>query len=222
MEANLNTQKVGGEKPSLFGIITSPGVQFERMKTSNAVWGAFWLLVLLGGLIGGFAAYVYSLTPEAIELNKELGVTVSAGMTYGMGFGVGALGMGFSFLLSAVVYKVLMVFMSNDTSYKKLLAITVYSSVISLIGVLINIILAYILGGSGQEMYTGLGPIFASSSGVVKGIVSKFEVFTIWGYVVTWLGLQITAGLTKKQATIITIVFFVLTLGIGALQGMFQ
>ncbi|WP_242259345.1 Yip1 family protein [Bacillus cereus group sp. BfR-BA-01311] len=222
MEANLNTQKVGGEKPSLFGMITSPGVQFERMKTSNAVWGAFWLLVLLGGLIGGFAAYVYSLTPEAIELNKELGVTVSAGMTYGMGFGVGALGMGFSFLLSAVVYKVLMVFMSNDTSYKKLLAITVYSSVISLIGVLINIILAYILGGSGQEMYTGLGPLFASSSGVVKGIVSKFEVFTIWGYVVTWLGLQITAGLTKKQATIITIVFFVLTLGIGALQGMFQ
>ena len=67
----------------------------------------------------GFAAYVYSLTPEAIKLNKELGVTVSAGMTYGMGFGVGALGMGFSFLISAVVYKVLMVFMSNDTSYKK-------------------------------------------------------------------------------------------------------
>ncbi|PGN59127.1 hypothetical protein CN961_14400 [Bacillus thuringiensis] len=222
MEANINTQDVGAKKPSLFGIITSPGVQFERMKTSNAVWGAFWLLVLLGGLVGGFAAYVYSLTPEAIELNKELGVTVSAGMTYGMGFGVIAISMAFVFLLSAVVYKVLMVFISNDTSFKKLLAITVYSSVISLLGLLINTILAYILGGSGQEMYTGLEPIFASSSGVVKGIVSKFEVFTIWGYAVTWLGLQITAGLTKKQATIITIVFFVLTLGIGALQGMFQ
>jgi len=222
MEANINTQDVGVKKPSLLGMITSPGEQFERMKTSNAVWGAFWLLVLIAGLVGGFAAYVYSLTPEAIELNKELGVTVSAAMTYGMGFGVIAISMAFVFLLSAVVYKVLMVFISNDTSYKKLLAITVYSSVISLLGLLINTILAYILGGSGQEMYTGLEPIFASSSGVVKGIVSKFEVFTIWGYAVTWLGLQITAGLTKKQATIITIVFFVLTLGIGALQGMFQ
>ncbi|MGF9852234.1 Yip1 family protein [Bacillus paramobilis] len=222
MEANINTQDVGSKKPSLFGMITSPGEQFERMKTSNAVWGAFWILVLLGGLVGGFAAYVYSLTPEAIKFNKELGVTVSAGMTYGMGFGVGALTMGFSFLLGAVVYKVLMMFMSNDTSYKKLLAITVYSSVITLLGLLINTILAYILGGSGQEMYTGLGPVFSSSSGVVKGIVSKFEVFTIWGYVVTWLGLQIAAGLTKKQATIITIVFFVLALGLGALQGMFQ
>ncbi|MBJ3787584.1 YIP1 family protein [Bacillus sp. OA1] len=222
MEANINTQDVGAKKPSLLGMITSPSEQFERMKTSNAVWGAFWLLVLIAGLVGGFAAYVYSLTPEAIKLNKELGVTVSAGMTYGMGFGVIAISMAFVFLLSAVVYKVLMVFISNDTSYKKLLAITVYSSVISLLGLLINTILAYILGGSGQEMYTGLEPIFASSSGVVKGIVSKFEVFTIWGYAVTWLGLQITAGLTKKQATIITIVFFVLTLGIGALQGMFQ
>ncbi|WP_430748667.1 YIP1 family protein [Bacillus cereus] len=222
MEANINTQDVGGEKPSLLGMITSPSEQFERMKTSNAVWGAFWLLVLIAGLVGGFAAYVYSLTPEAIKLNKELGVTVSAAMTYGMGFGIIAISMAFCFLLSAVVYKVLMVFISNDTSFKKLLAITVYSSVISLLGLLINTILAYILGGSGQEMYTGLEPIFASSSGVVKGIVSKFEVFTIWGYAVTWLGLQITAGLTKKQATIITIVFFVLTLGIGALQGMFQ
>ncbi|MED3323460.1 Yip1 family protein [Bacillus thuringiensis] len=222
MEANINTQDVGAKKPSLLGMITSPGEQFERMKTSNAVWGAFWLLVLIAGLVGGFAAYVYSLTPEAIKLNKELGVTVSAAMTYGMGFGVIAISMAFVFLLSAVVYKVLMVFISNDTSYKKLLAITVYSSVISLLGLLINTILAYILGGTGQEMYTGLEPIFASSSGVVKGIVSKFEVFTIWGYVITWLGLQITAGLTKKQATIITIVFFVLTLGMGALQGMFQ
>ncbi|MGA4465834.1 Yip1 family protein [Bacillus bombysepticus] len=222
MEANINTQDVGVKKPSLLGMITSPSEQFERMKTSNAVWGAFWLLVLIAGLVGGFAAYVYSLTPEAIKLNKELGVTVSAAMTYGMGFGVIAISMAFVFLLSAVVYKVLMVFISNDTSYKKLLAITVYSSVISLLGLLINTILAYILGGSGQEMYTGLEPIFASSSGVVKGIVSKFEVFTIWGYAVTWLGLQITAGLTKKQATIITIVFFVLTLGMGALQGMFQ
>ncbi|HDR4725538.1 YIP1 family protein [Bacillus cereus group sp. Sample62] len=222
METNINTQDVGSKKPSLLGMITSPGEQFERMKTSNAVWGAFWILVLLGGLIGGFTAYVYSLTPEAIKLNKELGVTVSAGMTYGMGFGVGALSMGISFLLGAVVYKVLMMFMSNDTSYKKLLAITVYSSIITLLGLLINTILAYILGGSGQEMYTGLGPVFASSSGVVKGIVNKFEVFTIWGYVVTWIGLQITAGLTKKQATIITIVFFVLALGLGALQGMFQ
>ncbi|KMN46602.1 Yip1 family protein [Bacillus sp. LK2] len=222
MEANLNTQKVGGEKPSLFGMITSPGLQFERMKTSNAVWGAFWILVLLAGIVGGLAAYVGSLTPEAIKLNKDLGFDVPPAVTFGMGFGIGALVMGIGSFISAAVYKVLMMLMSNDTSYKKLLTISVYSSIISLLGLLINTVLALVLGGSGQEMYTGLGPIFASSGGVAKGIANNIEVFTIWGFVITWLGLQITAGLSKKKATILMVIFFILTIGFGALKGMFQ
>ncbi|MES5943650.1 MULTISPECIES: YIP1 family protein [unclassified Bacillus cereus group] len=222
MEANLNTQKVEGEKSSLFGMITSPCLQFERMKTSNAVWGAFWILVLLGAVVGGLAAYVGSLTPEAIKLNKELGFDVPPAVTFGMGALFCAIGMAVGFFISAAVYKVFMMFMSNDTSYKKLLTIIVYSNIISLLGLLINTALAFVLGGSGKEMYTGLGPIFTSSGGVVKGIVSKFEVFTIWGFVITWLGLQITAGLSKKKATILMVVFFILTIGLGALQGMFQ
>ncbi|EEL37699.1 MULTISPECIES: Yip1 family protein [Bacillus] len=222
MEANLNTQKVGGEKPSLFGMITSPGVQFERMKTSNAVWGAFWLLVLLAGIVGGLASYVYSLTPEAIKVNKDLGITVTPVMSFGTGAVFGAIGMAIGFFISAAVYKVLMMLMSNDTSYKKLLTISVYSSIISLLGLLINTVLALVLGGSGQEMYTGLGPIFASSGGVAKGIANNIEVFTIWGFVITWLGLQITAGLSKKKATILMVVFFILTIGFGAVKGMFQ
>ncbi|MED2865901.1 Yip1 family protein [Bacillus thuringiensis] len=222
MEANLNTQKVGGEKPSLFGMITSPGLQFERMKNSNAVWGAFWILSLLSGITGGIGAYVYSLTPESIKLNQELGVNVTPVMTFGAGFVFGVIGMIIGFFISAAVYKVLMMLMSNDTSYKKLLTINVYSSIISVLGLLINIVLALILGGSGKELYTGLGPIFASSGGAVKGIANSIEVFTIWGFVITWLGLQITAGLSKKKATILMVIFFILTIGFGALRGLVQ
>ena len=49
MEANLIRKMLGGEKPSLFGMITSPGLQFERMKTSKKVWGMFLLVALLQG-----------------------------------------------------------------------------------------------------------------------------------------------------------------------------
>ncbi|MED2036700.1 Yip1 family protein [Bacillus wiedmannii] len=222
MEANINTQDVGSKKPSLLGMITSPGEQFERMKNSNAVWGAFWILSLLSGITGGIGAYVYSLTPESIKLNQELGVNVTPVMTFGAGFVFGILGMIIGFFISAAVYKVLMMLMSNDTSYKKLLTITVYSSIISLLGLLINTVLALILGGSGKEFYTGLGPIFASSGGTVKGIANSIEVFTIWGFVITWLGLQITAGLSKKKATILMVIFFILTIGFGALRGLVQ
>ena len=41
MEANINTQDVGAKKPSLLGMITSPGLQFERMKASEKIWGMF-------------------------------------------------------------------------------------------------------------------------------------------------------------------------------------
>lgn len=49
METNINIQDVGVKKPSLFGMITSPGLQFERMKTSKKVWGVFFLVALYKG-----------------------------------------------------------------------------------------------------------------------------------------------------------------------------
>ena len=65
MEANINTQDEGSKKPSLFGMITSPGLQFERMKTKSPVWGAFFLFALLGTITAAVVAYLALVnTPE--------------------------------------------------------------------------------------------------------------------------------------------------------------
>jgi hypothetical protein len=220
MEANVNTQKVSGEKPSLFGMITSPSLQFERMKSNTPVWGAFFLMAVLGGLIAAAATYLSLTDPAVVAKNKELGFEVPIALALGSGFVMGLISIMVTFLLAAVLYKILMMFMSNDTSYKKLLAISVYSSIITVIGGFINMGLAWILGGNGQEMYTGLGPVFASTGGVVHGIAKSFEVFAIWGLVVTGLGLHITAGLSKKQATILVVIFFIISAGFGAVGGL--
>lgn len=71
MEANLNTQKAVGDKPSLFGMITSPGLQFERMKTSEKVWGMFFLMALLQGLLSAFTTYVTNTSPEMVKVKKN-------------------------------------------------------------------------------------------------------------------------------------------------------
>ncbi|MCP1126072.1 YIP1 family protein [Bacillus sp. 3103sda1] len=221
MESNVNTQKVSGEKPSLFGMITSPSLQFERMKSNAPVWGAFFLMAVLGGLIGATATYLYSIDPAVVAKNKELGFEMPIAIALGTGFVMAFISVIVTFFIGAALYKVLMMFMSNDTSYKKLLAITVYSSIITVIGGIINMGLAWILGGNGQELYTGLGPVFASTGGVVHGIAKSFEVFAIWGLVVTGLGLHITAGLSKKQATILVVIFFILSMAFGAVGGLF-
>ncbi|WP_420975297.1 Yip1 family protein [Bacillus thuringiensis] len=211
MEANINTQDVGAKKPSLLGMITSPGEQFERMKASEKVWGMFFLVTLLQGLVGGLTTYVVNTSPEMIKMQKELGELAGKGsitseVIYGIGSGfVGAM---IGALFVAAIYKVFMMFFGNDTSYKKLLTIVVYTNIILIIGGLINGIIALILDG-GATQYTSLGPLFDQGS-LAYGIGNTIELFYLWNLVLIWLGLQVTAGLSKVKAAIPIIVLFII------------
>ncbi|MGD6889782.1 Yip1 family protein [Bacillus mobilis] len=212
MEANLNTQKVGGEKPSLLGMITSPGLQFERMKTSEKVWGMFFLVALLQGLLSGLEAYIMNTSPEMIKLQKDLGGEFAgqSSLTSEVIYGTvsGTLGAMLVTVIIAAIYKVFMMFFGNDTSYKKLVMIIVYTNVVVIIGRLINGIIALSLG-DGFTSYTSLGTLFEEGS-VAYGIGSTIEVFYLWNIALIWLGLQITAGLSKVKAAIPIIVLFII------------
>ncbi|WP_346817718.1 Yip1 family protein [Bacillus paramobilis] len=214
MEANVNTQKAG-EKPSLFGMITSPGLQFERMKTTEKVWGMFFIVALLQGLVGGLNSYITYTSPEMIEMQKKLGgefakqgslvSDVISGTIWGI------VGVMIATLVIAAIYKVFMMFYGNDTSYKKIVMIIVYADIIVIIGGLINGVIALILG-AGPTAYTSLGPLFDQGS-LAYGIGNTVELFYLWNLVLIWLGLQVTAGLSKVKAAIPIIVLFIIKAG---------
>ncbi|MCH4569124.1 Yip1 family protein [Bacillus sp. LS15-K4] len=212
MEANLNTQKAGGEKPSLFGMITSPGLQFERMKTTEKVWGMFFIVALLQGLVGGLNSYITYTSPEMIEMQKKLGGALAeqgslvSSVISSTIWGI--VGVMIATLVVAAIYKVFMMFYGNDTSYKKIVMIIVYADIIVIIGGLINGIIALILGAA-PTAYTSLGPLFEKGS-LVYGIANSIEVFYLWNLVLIWLGLQVTAGLSKVKAAIPIIVLFII------------
>ncbi|MCP1166332.1 MULTISPECIES: Yip1 family protein [Bacillus] len=215
MEANVNTQKAGGEKPSLFGMITSPGLQFERMKTTEKVWGMFFIVALLQGLVGGLNSYITYTSPEMIEMQKKLGgefanqdslvSDVISGTIWGI------VGVMIATLVIAAIYKVFMMFYGNDTSYKKIVMIIVYADIVVVIGGLINGVIALILG-AGPTAYTSLGPLFDQGS-LAYGIGNTIELFYLWNLVLIWLGLQVTAGLSKVKAAIPIIVLFIIKAG---------
>ncbi len=200
MEANVNIQKAGGEKPSLFGMITSPGLQFERMQTSEKVWGMFFLMALLQGLLSAFTTYVTNTSPEMVRVKKELGEF--AGQSSLTSDVISSLvsgtigGMLVTFIVAAI-YKIFMMFYGNDTSYKKLVTIIVYANIVVIIGGFINGIIALILGEA-PSAYTSLGPLFEQGS-LAYGIGNTIEVFYLWNIVLIWLGLQITAGVSKVK-----------------------
>ncbi|HDR4287900.1 TPA: YIP1 family protein [Bacillus anthracis] len=215
MEANVNTQKAGGEKPSLFGMITSPGLQFERMKTTEKVWGMFFIVAILQGLVGGLNSYITYTSPEMIEMQKKLGgefankdslvSDVISSTIWGI------VGVMIATLVVAAIYKVFMMFYGNDTSYKKIVMIIVYADIIVIIGGLINGVIALILG-AGPTAYTSLGPLFDQGS-LAYGIGNTIELFYLWNLVLIWLGLQVTAGLSKVKAAIPIIVLFIIKVG---------
>ncbi|KAA0764929.1 Yip1 family protein [Bacillus sp. SH5-2] len=212
MEANVNTQKTGGEKPSLFGMITSPGLQFERMKTTEKVWGLFFIVALLQGLVGGLNSYITYTSPEMIEMQKKLGGALAeqgslvSNLISSTLWGI--VGVMIATLVVAAIYKVFMMFYGNDTSYKKIVMIIVYADIIVIIGGLINGIIALILGAA-PTAYTSLGPLFEKGS-LAYGIANSIEVFYLWNLVLIWLGLQVTAGLSKVKAAIPIIVLFII------------
>ncbi|MED0967737.1 Yip1 family protein [Bacillus paramycoides] len=221
MEANLNTQDVGA-KPSLFRMITSPGVQFERMKTKSPVWGGFFLFLVLGTILAAAAAYLSLInTPDLAKVLKDDTSGIVKGTTLGFGAIGGLFGTAIGLFVVAGFYKVIMMFMSNDTPYMKILSIYIYANVVFYLGSLLNVALGYILGGNGTDKYTSLGPLFEQGT-IAHGIGSAFEVFNIWSLILTGLGLHIAAGLSKKQATILISIFFILTIGFSMLGGMFS
>ncbi|CAM4064443.1 membrane protein [Bacillus manliponensis] len=219
MEPNVNAE-VSTKKPSLFGMITSPGMQFERMKTNSPVWGAFFLIVLIGTLSSLAVTHALIQTPEMVKVFAEDPTGMAKTFTYVGGALGGIIGIPVTFFIGAGIYKVIMMLMGNDTSYKQLLSITVYASIISYLGVILNAIFAMALGGDGQVMYTGLGPLFDPKT-TIGTIANSIEIFTIWGLIVTGMGLHIVAGLSKNKATILMVIFFLISVGFGLLGNMF-
>ncbi len=68
METNVEKNSgTSAEKPSLFGVITSPSVQFERIRERPAVWGP--LLIVAAIIIVG--AVLQSLGTDYSELLKS-------------------------------------------------------------------------------------------------------------------------------------------------------
>ncbi|MED2762566.1 Yip1 family protein [Bacillus thuringiensis] len=211
MKANMNKQDVGAKEPVLFGMITSPGVQFERMKTNKKVWGMFLFVALLQGLLGGLSTYVRHISPEMLKMKKELGeLAEKSSLTSEVISGIGSsfAGAMIGTLFIAAIYKLFMMIFGNDIRYKVLLNIVIHTNIILIIGGLINTILSLIFS-TGITQYTSLRLLFTEGT-FAYGIGNIIEIFYVWNLILIWRGLHITAELSKLKASIPIIILFII------------
>ncbi|MBJ8113671.1 DUF1282 family protein [Bacillus cereus group sp. N6] len=173
----------------------------------------FFFVALLQGLLGGLSSYVRHTSPEMLKMKKELSnLAGQSSLTSEVISGIRSdfAGAMIGALFIAAIYKMFMMFFGNDTPYKTLLNIVVYTNIVLIIGGLINTILSLIFGtGMTMTQYTGLGLLFTEGT-FAYGIGNTIEMFYVWNLVLIWLGLYITAGLSKVKASIPIIVLFII------------
>lgn len=66
-EVNVSSKVQEKGKPSIFGFITSPVVQFEKMKSNPVIWGPLLLILILTAATTILAVY----TPQAQEALQQ-------------------------------------------------------------------------------------------------------------------------------------------------------
>ncbi|MGE7660575.1 Yip1 family protein [Peribacillus sp. NPDC097197] len=213
---DLNQEQIKG--PSLFGMITSPVEQFERIKSKPKIWVPMLLITLLF-LIG---TYFLSLS---LDINELIGEEVPSGqveivkmVTLVTMVITGVLSPVVSVLISSAVLLAVAKIANSEVSFKQIFSMKTFIYLITAIGLFLNGLIRLLIGGNPEVYVTSLAGLLNSDS----KILGVFEVFTIWATVLIAIGLNKVANLSKGVAVTIAIIFFLFQIGMAFIGSLFS
>lgn len=207
------------EKPSLIGLIMNPSEQFERIRKNPKIFVALIVVTIMT-----IVAALLSLQGMDEILEQEMvGVSEEELMIFTIATQITIVVMAtftpaIIILISSGIYMLIAKIVQSDVTFKQMFSLFVYVSFITALGGLINGFFSMFVTGSNPNIpLTSLNSI-VGAEGVLGVIFSTIEVFSIWGLVLTAIGLQIVAKFSKGLAWGTVIAFFIITLGfaIGA------
>ncbi|HLR53831.1 MAG TPA: YIP1 family protein [Pseudogracilibacillus sp.] len=208
-------------KPSLIGIITSPVQQLERIKGRTLVWSPIItviIMVIIGSVLQGLSAEMpgieedVSNTPFMVILGAFTVALTIVGTLIGV-------------LIVSAIHMLIAKIALSTVSFKQLFSMNTYIAIITALGILINGIVAAVIGTENPEaLFTSVGSFVNASGdvGMLSGLWDSIEIFAIWAYIVTAFGLQIVAGFSKKLAWSIVLAFFLITILFNMISAFFS
>ncbi|WP_045516396.1 Yip1 family protein [Neobacillus niacini] len=207
------------QKPSLLGMFTSPGEQFERIKQTPKIWVPLLIISILyavGMTLMALSMDASTLIGQGIpddQVDLVLGITkVTVAVT-------GILTPIIGVLISSAIQLIITKIASSPVTFKQLFSMNTYIMVIGAAGVILNTAIRYAIGGNPEIYVTSLAGLLNQDK---AGILGSFEVFTIWTTIVTAIGLHKTAQLSKGLAWTIAIVFFIIGIGFALIGSLLQ
>lgn len=220
MEANAAFNDDLTKKPSIFSMITSPTLQFQRMRTQKPIILPLIIILLLTIITSALTSYVTLNNPAIKQMNSNSAFQIPTHITFLTTFGFAAVSGIISVFCAPIFYKNIMIFFGIDTTYKELLCVTLYSIFIMKLGMLLNGTIAVLLGDY-QISYTSLAPLLTDNL-ILHAMAQRIDIFSIWYYIVLGIGLYVLTGLHKKKLIILVVVLFIVTTALMSMGGIMQ
>lgn len=217
METQIETE-VKNTSPSLLGIFTSPGEQFERIRANPKIWIP--LLIVSVIYVAGMALMAMTMTADSLVkqgVPKENAETILMGARIGV-VATGLLSPAFGALISSAIQLLVAKIAKADVSFRQLFSMNTYIGFISAIGLLLNMAVASAIGLDGETFVTSLAGVLGKQG----GFMSAIEVFSIWGMILTAIGLHKTGHFPKVLAWAVSIIFFLIGVGFTLIGIMLQ
>lgn len=203
------------EKPSLFGMIMEPGKQFKRMIDNPKILVPFIIvtvLTILGMLLMMSQIDFIGDDPEFANMSEDelMIVTVFAQVTFAI---TGLFLPAFTILISAFIYFVIAKIVKSDVMFKQLFSMTTFIYIISVLSLLVNSLAFLGMSNPDPDLYLTSLNSMIGAEGPLGAFLVSIEIFTIWGMILTAMGLQIVAKFSKGLSWGIVIGTFVIVTG---------
>ena len=209
-----------GGIPDLFTILYDPQAVFARVKEKPRFWGPFLGLAVLQVAI---AALMMPYSRAVMQAMAQVRGSSAAPPSWAAWIGVvGApIGLAIGLLIGAGILWIFVSMFGGEGSFRHLLSVVTY---VGITGILLGIasLAVLMLGGGRVETMADLRPGFGldllapEATGFVKMLLWSVNPFTLWGLVLTGLGIAGTHNASKGAAFTIATIAFVINALIGA------
>ncbi len=126
------------------------------------------------------------------------------------------LGQIIDWLIVALMYWGLIFIFRNKTKYSKILSIVVISSVPILISNLVNLFYTLFTGkmiiNTGLSGLVASGKVFADSSNLLYMILSRVDIFILWGLILLIIGIAISCKMKLWKSISIVLIVYILSI----------
>lgn len=211
-EMNTEIEQPKLEKPSLFGMIMNPREQFEKIRENPKIIVALIIVTLLTivGMLLMMNGIDFMNDPNLAGMSEEEMMMVTMFSQIGFVI-VGVFTPVVGILIGSFVHFIIAKIVRSEATFKQLFSMNTYIFIISAISMIVNGIVFMMIGGDPEKLFTSLNSIIGAE-GILGAVLNSIEVFTIWGLIITAMGLQVVARFSKGLSWAVVIVFFIVGL----------